>query len=93
MGAVTMCRTMTPRRCETAENAENSSQDHVRYNAERIRIPTVRVIVVETTSPSLRRFAEGLDDKAFDVELSNDGLDGLWPAANARTARSCSTSF
>jgi two-component system OmpR family response regulator len=40
----------------------------------------VRVLVVEDDVGLAQAIAEGLDDEGFDVELSHDGLDGLWRA-------------
>ena len=40
----------------------------------------MRVLVVEDDVGLAQAIAEGLDDEGFDVELSHDGLDGLWRA-------------
>jgi two-component system OmpR family response regulator len=40
----------------------------------------VRVLVVEDDIGLAHAIGEGLDDEGFDVELSHDGLDGLWRA-------------
>ena len=40
----------------------------------------MRVLVVEDDIGLAQAIAEGLDDEGFDVELSHDGLDGLWRA-------------
>ena len=40
----------------------------------------MRVLVVEDDVRLAQAIAEGLDDEGFDVELSHDGLDGLWRA-------------
>src|SRR4029434_10824588 len=49
-------------------------------NAGRIRIRGVRVLVVEDEVHLAQAIAEGLSAEGFDVELSHDGLDGLWRA-------------
>jgi two-component system, OmpR family, response regulator len=43
-------------------------------------MPTVRVLVVEDEVRLARFIQEGLDAEGFDVELTYDGLDGLWRA-------------
>jgi two-component system, OmpR family, response regulator len=48
--------------------------------ARRIRIRDVRVLVVEDEIHLAQAIAEGLSAEGFDVELSHDGLDGLWRA-------------
>ena len=40
----------------------------------------MRVLVVEDDVGLAEAIAEGLDDEGFDVELSHDGIDGLWRA-------------
>ncbi len=45
-----------------------------------VRIPSVRVLVVEDEIHLAQAIAEGLSAEGFDVELSHDGLDGLWRA-------------
>ena len=40
----------------------------------------MRVLVVDDDIGLAHAVAEGLDDEGFDVELSHDGLDGLWRA-------------
>jgi DNA-binding response OmpR family regulator len=40
----------------------------------------VRILVVEDEVPLARSIEEGLSAEGFDVELSHDGLDGLWRA-------------
>src|SRR4029434_7475177 len=49
-------------------------------NAGRIRIRGVRVLVVEDEVHLAQAIAEGLSGEGFDVEISHDGLDGLWRA-------------
>ena len=46
----------------------------------RVRIPGLRVLVVEDEVHLAEAIAEGLSAEGFDVELSHDGLDGLWRA-------------
>jgi DNA-binding response OmpR family regulator len=43
-------------------------------------MPTVRVLVVEDEVRLAQFIQEGLDAEGFDVELTHDGLDGLWRA-------------
>lgn len=43
-------------------------------------IATVRVLVVEDEVNLARAISDGLTAEGFDVELSHDGLDGLWRA-------------
>jgi two-component system, OmpR family, response regulator len=45
-----------------------------------VRIPDVRVLVVEDEVHLAQAIAEGLSAEGFDVEVSHDGLDGLWRA-------------
>jgi DNA-binding response OmpR family regulator len=49
-------------------------------HAWRVRIPTVRVLVIEDEVHLAQAIEEGLTQEGFDVELSHDGLDGLWRA-------------
>jgi two-component system, OmpR family, response regulator len=44
------------------------------------RISTVRVLVVEDEVRLARYIGRGLEAEGFDVELTHDGLDGLWRA-------------
>jgi two-component system, OmpR family, response regulator len=48
--------------------------------ARTVTIPTVRVLVVEDEIHLAQAIGEGLDAEGFNVELSHDGLDGLWRA-------------
>ena len=50
------------------------------FDAPRATIPTVRVLVVEDEIHLAQAIEEGLSAEGFDVELSHDGLDGLWRA-------------
>jgi DNA-binding response OmpR family regulator len=43
-------------------------------------MPTVRVLVVEDEVRLAEFIQEGLNAEGFDVELTHDGLDGLWRA-------------
>jgi two-component system, OmpR family, response regulator len=52
----------------------------VPFDAPRVTIPTVRVLVVEDEIHLAQAIEEGLTAEGFDVELSHDGLDGLWRA-------------
>jgi DNA-binding response OmpR family regulator len=52
----------------------------VTFQARRARITLVRVLVVEDEIHLAQAIAHGLDAEGFDVELSHDGLDGLWRA-------------
>jgi two-component system, OmpR family, response regulator len=52
----------------------------VPFQARRVRITSVRVLVVEDEIHLARAIAQGLTDEGFDVELSHDGIDGLWRA-------------
>jgi two-component system OmpR family response regulator len=45
-----------------------------------VTIPTVRVLVVEDEVHLAEAIRGGLEAEGFDVELSHDGLDGLWRA-------------
>ena len=48
--------------------------------ARRDRISTVRVLVVEDEILLAQAIGKGLEAEGFDVELTHDGLDGLWRA-------------
>jgi len=50
------------------------------FDARRVTIPTVRVLVIEDEVHLGQAIEEGLGAEGFDVELSHDGLDGLWRA-------------
>jgi two-component system, OmpR family, response regulator len=52
----------------------------VPFHAPGVTITTVRVLVVEDEIHLAQAIAEGLTAEGFDVELSHDGLDGLWRA-------------
>jgi two-component system, OmpR family, response regulator len=52
----------------------------VLFAGRRVRIPTVRVLLVEDEVHLAQAIEEGLTHEGFDVELSHDGLDGLWRA-------------
>jgi two-component system, OmpR family, response regulator len=52
----------------------------VPFHAPGVTITTVRVLVVEDEIHLAQAIAEGLAAEGFDVELSHDGLDGLWRA-------------
>jgi two-component system OmpR family response regulator len=43
-------------------------------------MPTVRVLVVEDEVRLAEFIEQGLDAEGFDVEVTHDGLDGLWRA-------------
>jgi two-component system OmpR family response regulator len=48
--------------------------------APRARLPTVRLLVVEDEVGLAEFIGEALDEEGFDVEVTHDGLDGLWRA-------------
>jgi two-component system, OmpR family, response regulator len=52
----------------------------VPFRAPRVTINPVRVLVVEDEIHLAQAIADGLTAEGFDVELSHDGLDGLWRA-------------
>jgi two-component system OmpR family response regulator len=52
----------------------------VPFGPRRVRILSVRVLVVEDEVNLAQAVADGLSAEGFDVELSHDGLDGLWRA-------------